>query len=267
MTSDYLKSTRSLEEHDELFRQERIALAEAAIASLKHTVAIGTASIGEAQQISSARIFADVQVATAKITVDTEVTIKVLETRAIAVQLEIQEHMKHKPLERDQFRNMIEEVGTKGSTDISEHAASVINKIENEARMAVERIKASGDEALVSVERLATDIANRVRENQDVAVEVLEESKQKSRQAAEVIKDAEMAAEKVQSQGKVFVQQILDEVHESVKQINEISDQATAAIRECVEQSDEKILSARNAALKKVSEIVSSMTKDTENSP
>ncbi len=264
MTSDYLNKTRSLDELDELFKRERIILAETAIASLKHTVAIGTASIGETQQISSARIFADVQVATAKITVDTDVTIKVLETRANAVQLEIQEHMRNKPVEHDQLHDMIEEIGRKGCADISEHAASIIEKIENEARMAVERINISGEEALKSVERLAEDIAKKILENQGIAMGILAESKHKSRKITEVVEEAEQAAERVQSEGKVFVQQILDEVFESIKKINEISEQATAKIKECVEQSDEKILTARNAALEKVHEIVDATIKTEE---
>lgn len=263
VVSDYLKNTRSLEELDRLFELDRIAVAEVAQASFKHSVAIGKAGIGETQQVASARIFADVQVATTKITVDTDVTVKLLAMRADAVMLDIQNRISgHPSMEPDVLTDMITEVGRVGSVTISEQATVSIARIEQEAQNAIERIKALGAEAIKSIDEMSEDISKQIAQNAADAETKLEKTKSQSRKTEDAIRHAEGAAALVKLDGEDFRRQVIDAVAGSINDIMAISDTATAKVKACVEQSEEVVIAARKRALQKVQDIVDHMLAD-----
>jgi hypothetical protein len=264
MVSDYLNHSRSIEELDELFKQDRITAALVAEAAFKNTVIVGKAGVSEAQQVASARILADTQVATAKITVDAYVTSKLLATSADATMLDIQEKLKSenaKNTDHEKLHDMVAAVGDRKSTEISEYAALSIKRIESEAQGAVERIRSLGAEAIHSLDSIAASIQKQILVNSENAKLKLDEEKLLVRVCKDTIEDAEDAAAKVENERVNFTKQVLDAVEHSIEEINSLADKATSDIRACVEGAELNVSNARKAALNSVAEIVDFMQK------
>lgn len=261
MVSGFLKRTRTLEELDEMFEQNRVAVAEAAAVTFRHTVSIGTASIGEAEHVSSARIMADLSVATAKISVDTEIALKLLATNAQAVMLDIRKRIAESTLDREILHAMISEVGRNSCRGISASASQATDKMNQEAQGAIARIKAYGTEAIGAIEQMAQEISLQVRENATVAEAKLETSKSQVRDPAQTVQRADDAAQKVTDTGAHLTKDILDAVERSVREITTMADDATNQILACVTASDAAISVARDKALCHVEEFVDGLFK------
>jgi uncharacterized protein YoxC len=271
MVSEYLNHTRSLEELDQLFADNRLAAAQTVQSNFQIEVSKAIVNIGEINQVASARIMADSQVASAKIMADAEVVATSLLAKAevaafrsqgtfVAESAPVPESAR---IERPEPSSdtQIKTIVTTANHEIQSFSTDAIEKIRTEAAEAIDRIKTHANGAIQDIRTLVADVADKTEADVKTAQSILAEQKDMPRSTAEATKNAEIAAEKLSSQTRKNSRDLKQIVDASVKEIRKQADLSIPEVMRITTSVEARILARRDEAMSRVEKILEIIDK------
>lgn len=266
MVSEYLKHVRSLEELDKLFAENRIAAAKAAESNFKFEVSRAIVSIGEINQVASARITADSQVASAKIMADAEVISTSLLAKAEIAVFRTQSPITPENIgdgtDPQKVNSQIEAIATEANQEIREFSSNAIEQIRKEAADAIDRIKTHATGAIEDIRTLVSDVSEKTKADAEKAAELLAGQKEMPRNKDEMIVNAEEAASELVSHTQQNLQDLRDMLDASIREITRQADLSVKEILTITKSIEFRILARRDEAIGRVDQIMEKAQKD-----
>lgn len=265
MVSEYLKHVRSLEELDKLFAENRLAAAKAAESNFKFEVSRAIISVGEINQVASARITADSQVVSAKIMADAEVISTSLIAKAEVAIFQTQSPITPENISDGadpQSANIqMESVIKNADQEIRDFSNEAIEQIRKEAVDAIERIKANAAAPIEEIRALVADVADRTKTDAEKAAKILAEQKEMPRNKDDMVENAEKAASGLASQTQKNLQDLQEMLDSSIKEITTQTDIFVKEIMKLAKSVEARILACRDEALLRVNQILEKVHK------
>lgn len=266
MVSEYLKHVRSLEELDKFFAESRLAAAKAAESNFKFEVSRAIVSIGEINQVASARITADSQVASAKIMADAEVISTSLLAKAEIAVFRTQNPITPENIgdgvDPESVDSQIQAIANEANQEIRESSSNAIERIRKEASEAIDRIKTHATGAIEEIRTLVSDVADKTKADAEKAGALLAEQKEMPRNKDEMIIHAEEAASELASHTEQNLQELRDILHASIKEITRQADLSVKEIMNITKSIEARILARRDEAIGNVDRIKGRAHKD-----
>lgn len=266
MVSEYLKHVRSLEELDQLFADNRIAAAKAAESNFKFEVSRAIVSIGEINQVASARITADSQVASAKIMADAEVISTSLLAKAEVAVFRTQHPITPENIGDGAYpqsaNRHIETIVNEANQEIREFSSNAIEQIRKESSDAIDRIKTHATGAIEDIKTLVNEVAEKTKADAEKAALLLAEQKEMPRNKDEIIVAAEGAASELASQTQQNLQDLRDMLDASIREITRQADLSVREIMAITKSIENRILARRDEAIGRIDQIMEKIPKD-----
>lgn len=255
MTSDYLTRTRTLEELDALFEQDRLSAAKIAKTVFAHEVAVAIANIGEINQVASARILADSQIASAKMQTDAEVAATLLLSKAEITVLQLEQYASGDTKHIDVNKCMILEISRSTINAISTTASEAMATIQHEAENAIRRMRENATKAIESIHAMAEKLALEVEAKAAMARDALAEEKTQSRTVDETAESAKNRAELILVHATYSRERLREATQKIIAEIEAMSASAIQTISEAMAASERRIIDARTRAIKQIETI------------
>lgn len=255
-----LKVMKSLEELDKLLSDEQLATAKAVESNFKFEVSKAIVSIGEINQIASARITADSQVASAKIMADAEVISASLLAKAEIAVFQTQEPINQEgPVDKADPHttdNMVEAIVTNANQEIRTSSNDAIEQIRKEASEAIERVKGHAKGAIEEIRTLVANVADRTRASAETAGKVLSEQREKPLNQDEMVENAKKAAEKLAFEAEKNLDDLKTVLDSTVEKITRQADLSVKEIMNITKSVEARILSRRDNAIERIDQIL-----------
>ncbi len=252
MTSDYLDQTRSLDELDAFFEKDRQAAVELAEVVFSQEVAAAIRTIADINEVANARILADTQVSSAKIASSAEVHATALLAAAELLRLKIQNRKMSEPTRGEIDSSVVSEFTRVAEGEIKGTSRSAVEQINAEARLAIAKISENAKEAISQINNIATKISNQVHENARIAKGKLQEAQKSPRTPESVAIEAEKAAVKISAHAVAASESLMGVVKETIDAMMKSADVAVGVISKTVKEATERIVDARDKALKRI---------------
>jgi hypothetical protein len=256
LISNYLQQSRTLEEVYALIDKSRFDAAKAAQTRFHGDVEAAIASIASIGSIAGARVLADSRVASANVLINAELAATRLLAEAEMQASQCANQVLTKPPEVVEAALL--EIGKSTTLRLVTTATALVEKIRQDAEAAIKVLRETGANAIREIHALAATVAEQTKRDAELAAEKLKEYRKSTHTMDEAANEGDDAAKIVVQAAEEASAKLQEAIKTTLAEINAVTDQACAVVREAALAAEKKIREGQERALIRLKEALHS---------